>query len=117
MVHVIDNLYIDIDSYSFLLQEDSGKKIIVRGKEYTKWINTKYFTRLDMALEECVNIMVSRKLKRKTYELSEAIKILREERKEFVKLIQSNLGNKEVKKELQHLVADIENSREKLKNS
>lgn len=117
MVHVIDNLYIDIDSCAFVVQEDSGKKILVRGKEYVKWINSKYFTRFDTALEECVNIMVSRKLKRKTYELSEAISILREERKEIIKLIEKSIKTKDTKKETLRLLKEIESQKEALKDS
>lgn len=96
MIHVIDNLYIDTsDSLNFILQEDSGKTITTRGKTYTKWINPKYYGTLESALEGAVNIMVSRKLKRKTYELKDAIKILRTERKNFAKLIAENLKNEE----------------------
>ena len=60
-------------------------------KEYTKWKDLGYYGTLPAAIHAAVEELTRRKLKRKTYELSEAITIIKEEHRRLTKIINEKL--------------------------
>ena len=97
MIHVIEGFYIMVDSYQYVVQEDTGAKLISKGKEYIKWNVLGYFSSLDKAVERIVTELCNRKTKKKTYELVDYIKEYRSERIKIKKMI------KEVMKEVEDI--------------
>lgn len=87
MIHVIDGFYISTDAYQYIVQEDTGARMMQKGKEYVKWNNIGYYGSLDSALERIVTELCNRKTKKKTYELIDYIKEYRAERKRLKKMI------------------------------
>lgn len=79
MIHVINNYYIDKDEFQYMVKKDSGKKLTVRGKEYPKYELVGCFITLPAAIEKIVDRLVSEKLSERTYELKEALDIIKEE--------------------------------------
>lgn len=91
MIHVYENLYIDVDPCQYILREDTGVKLKTSKKEYTKWKDLGYYGTLPAAIHAAVEELTRRKLKRKTYELSEAIIIIKEEHQRLTKIINEKL--------------------------
>lgn len=91
MIHVYENLYIDVDPCQYILREDTGAKLKTSKKEYTKWRDLGYYGTLPAAIHAAVEELTRRKLKKKTYELSEAIIIIKEEHQRLTKIINEKL--------------------------
>lgn len=91
MIHVYENLYIDVDPCQYILREDTGVKLKTSKKEYTKWKDLGYYGTLPAAIHAAVEELTRRKLKKKTYELSEAITIIKEEHRRLTKIINEKL--------------------------
>ena len=91
MIHVIDGFYIMVDAYQYIVQEDTGAKLVTKGKEYVKWNVLGYFTSLDKALDRIVLELCNRKSKKKTYELVDYIKEYKAESSKIRKMIKQTM--------------------------
>ena len=91
MIHVYENLYIDIDPCQYILREDTRTKLKTKTREYVKWRDLGYYGTLPAAIHAAVEELIRRKLKKKTYELSEAITIIKEEHRRLTKIINEKL--------------------------
>ena len=63
MIHIKDDWYIDIDEYTFNLQQYAGTYVDREGKERKNWKNVTYHSTLANAIFQYERMMVRKELK------------------------------------------------------
>ena len=82
MIHVKDDWYIDVDEYSYNLQQYNGVYTDKNGNEIKQWKNQTYHASLDKALWQYVVYRVRDAVKDQDLEIKEAVQIIRNELKQ-----------------------------------
>ena len=75
MIYINNKYRINQDSFCFILQNKGKDK-----DGNPTWLNVGYYTKLENALNKCIEIQYKKKLSVKDYSLEEAIKELKEVR-------------------------------------
>lgn len=82
MIHVKDDWYIEVDEYSYNLQQYNGIYVDKKGNEIKQWKNATYHPTLDKALWQYVQYRVRDALSENdVIEIKDAIQIVRSELK------------------------------------
>lgn len=78
MIHIIGDWYIDVDQYSYTLEEYAGTSVDKDGVERKNYKNQTYHATLEKALKHFGRVILTEKLSEKDMELSEAIEIVKD---------------------------------------
>lgn len=79
MIHVKDDWYIDVDEYSYNLQQYNGVYTDKKGNEIKQWKNQTYHPTLNKALWQYIQYRVRDALKDEDMEVMQAVQTIREE--------------------------------------
>ena len=78
MIHIKDNWYIEVDDYSYNLQQYNGMYTDKNGNEVKQWKNQTYHATLERALQQYLTYRVRDALTGEL-ELNDALKIMHDE--------------------------------------
>lgn len=77
MIHIIGDWYIDVDQYSYTLEQYAGTSVDKDGVERKNYKNQTYHATFEKALKHFGREILTEKLSEKDMELSEAIEIVK----------------------------------------
>lgn len=86
IIHVVGNYYIENDPYQWIVYENSGKVDKTKGEPIRE--RATYHDSFDNALVNIRNRIIKAALRGKNMELDEAIRIVKDESKKFMKVVE-----------------------------